>query len=168
MTWRDAGACMRRLKAEVLQHFEAGLREADVPGTGWATAAEAAAAEADVDALIADATQRRARFYSVHVPVPGMSCALAGRRAPGAVRHVGWLALEVTGHLGHAGTWYVEQARRAHAGGGGDSICGEGAHASPDRAGHCAAGELPRRPVAAPGAPAGRRLAQRLAGGAPR
>jgi len=34
---------MRRAKTEVLQHFEAGLREADVPGTGWATAAEAAA-----------------------------------------------------------------------------------------------------------------------------
>lgn len=56
---------MRRAKTEVLQHFEAGLREADVPGTGWATAAEAAAAEADVDALIADAMQRRARAQSV-------------------------------------------------------------------------------------------------------
>lgn len=95
---------MRRAKTEVLQHFEAGLREADVPGTGWATAAEAAAAEADVDALIADAMQRRARAQSVSLCLTRA----APLQCAGALELSGMLALlapevgAVDGHLARA------------------------------------------------------------------
>lgn len=56
-----AGWGASRVKSEALERFVAMLRQAEVPGTGWDTAAETRDAEADVDALIAEATQRKAR-----------------------------------------------------------------------------------------------------------
>lgn len=56
-----AGWGASRVKSEALERFVAALRQAEVPGTGWDTAAETRGAEADVDALIAEATQRKAR-----------------------------------------------------------------------------------------------------------
>ena len=54
----------RRVKAEVLEEYRAGLHQAEVPDAGWDTSAEVQGAEADVDALIASATQQKARLSS--------------------------------------------------------------------------------------------------------
>lgn len=55
---------LRRVKAEVLEEYRAGLHQAEVPDARWDTSAEVQGAEADVDALIASATQQKARSSS--------------------------------------------------------------------------------------------------------
>lgn len=70
----------RRAKAEVLERFAEGLRQADVPGAGWDTAGELREGEADVDALIASATQQKARPCS-HTLTKGCVAELFGFKA---------------------------------------------------------------------------------------
>ena len=65
----------RRVKAEVLEEYGAGLHQAVVPDAGWDTAAEAQGAEADVDALVASAKQQKARSSSA----AGLLCTVAAR-----------------------------------------------------------------------------------------
>ena len=45
----------------MLEEHRAGLHQAEVPDAGWDSAAEVQGAEADVDALVASATQQKAR-----------------------------------------------------------------------------------------------------------
>ncbi|KAK9834006.1 hypothetical protein WJX81_002422 [Elliptochloris bilobata] len=76
---REGGfaAAASRVKAEALEQHQAGLRQAEVPSSGWDAAAEVQAAEADVDALIADATQRKVAEVAAAAQ-KGLAAAITG------------------------------------------------------------------------------------------